>query len=528
MPDRPNILFIHTDEQRVDSLGCYGNETVSTPAIDRLSETGVTFDEGHCTHPLCSPSRASLLTGRYPSANGVWRNGIPLDEAEETTIAQLLNDAGYETGLVGKAHFTPYNGDPAVHAESVHTRSVDDDECWEYWEEFSGPYYGFEDVRMTLFHGPLERTGGHYGLWLENNHADSKHLFEQSEALADTDPALNSWKSAVPLELHSSTWVADQTIDFIENSDDESPFFAWVGFPDPHFPYNPPEPYCHRYEPDDVPLPDDPNGEVWENRDVPRYIEYHLDEKYGVDFRELDESQQREIVAHTYAMVDLVDDSVGRILDALEDAGRDENTVVVFTSDHGDWLGDHGLFQKGVPHTRDLTRIPWIVRWPDVSIPGRRVDSPTSQVDLVPTLLDAAGVDVPYGVQGESLRPVLSGEKESVRPFAYVEHRHEGYRRDSNLVRNPRDDTSGGAMQDIINWSAEDIHIKTIYADDHRLSYVTGVPQEYGELFDHREDPHEMENLWDTSRVKKREMMDHLVDALIHAQDPLPEREYGV
>jgi len=527
MATRPNILFIHTDEQRIDSLGCYGNDTVSTPNIDGLADDGVTFDEGHCTHPLCSPSRGSLMTGRYPNTHGTWRNGIPLSE-DEPTIAELLSDAGYRTGLLGKAHFTPYRGDPDVHPESVQTIAVDEEECWDYWRNFDGPYYGFEHVQMTIAHGHRSVHGGHYGLWLEDHYSDAKELFKQEHALDDTDPEVNSWKSAVPLEAHSSTWVADRTIEFIDRNAGDQPFFGWVGFPDPHFPYDPPEPYCHRYAPEDVPLPVDPDGDVWEDREIPKYVEFHLEEKYGVDFRKLSETKQREIVAHTYAMVDLVDDSVGRILDALEAQGIADDTIVVFTSDHADWLGDHGLFQKGIPHTCDLTRIPWIVRWPGVAEPERRVDAPTSQVDLVPTLLDAAGVEIPYGVQGESLRPVLAGEQDALRPFAYVEHRHEAYREDSGYARNAREGVGGGLMQDIINWGEEDIHVKTVYADDHRFSYVTGIPEEYGELFDLTADPDEMANLWGENTELERQMFEHLTEALIHAQDPLPEREHPV
>jgi len=527
MSHQPNILFIHTDEQRVDSLGCYSNDIVSTPHIDGLADDGVTFDEGHCTHPLCSPSRGTLMTGRYPNSHGTWRNGIPLS-TEETTIADRLSNAGYQTGLLGKAHFTPYRGNPEIHPESVQTIAVDEEECWDYWRNFNGPYYGFEHVEMTIAHGHRSVHGGHYGLWLEENHPEAKPLFQQEAALDDTYLAVNSWKSAAPLEAHSSTWVADRTIEFIEQNAGDQPFFGWVGFPDPHFPYDPPEPYCHRYDPEEVPLPVDPAGEVWEDEDVPQYITFHLEEKYGIDFRELTEAKQREIIAHTYAMVDLVDDSVGRILEALEAQGIADDTIIVFTSDHADWLGDHGLFQKGIPHARDLTRIPWIVKWPGVNEPGRRVQAPTSQVDLVPTLLDAAGVDIPYGVQGESLRPVLTGEQEALRPFAYVEHRHEAFHEEGMFAQNAREGVGGGLMQDIISWGDEDIHVKTVYADGHRFSYVTGVPESYSELFDLAADPEEMTNLWGEDSDLERRMFEHLTEALIHAQDPLPEREHPV
>jgi len=530
MSDRPNVLFIHTDEQRADTLGCYGNDIVDTPNIDQLAAEGATFEEGHCTHPLCSPSRGTLLTGRYPSTHGLWRNGIPLS-SEEITVPELLREVGYATGVLGKAHFTPYYGDPEKHPESVH-RGCDWEETdvWEFWDTFDGPYYGFDHVQLTLAHGTQTLDGGHYGLWLNEKHTDKGKLFSQDAAVDGTDPEYNSWQSAAPVELHSSKWVADRTIEFIESHAGERPFFAWVGIPDPHFPYDPPAEYASRYHPSEVDLPVDPEGSVW-GEDPPKYVEYHLEEKYGTDWREIPEAKQREIIANYWAMVDLLDDQVGRILDVLKAAHIADETVVVFTSDHGDWLGDHGLFQKGIPHTRELTRVPWVVRWPGVTEAGRRIAAPTSQVDLAPTILDAAGIETPYGIQGESLRPVLSDKTDRLRPFAFVEHRHEAYRDDHPLVK--CDDDGGvpemqAAQDNLINWGDEDIYVKTVYANKCRFSYVTGANREWGELFNHATDPHELENLWFEDEDLRYEMFPYLVEALIHAEDPLPEREHAV
>jgi arylsulfatase A-like enzyme len=223
-------------------------------------------------------------------------------------------------------------------------------------------------------------------------------------------------------------------------------------------------------------------------------------------------------------MVDFIDDAVGRILAALEESGQADDTIVVFTSDHGDWLGDHQLWQKGAIHFQGVTRVPWIVRWPDVAQPRRRIESVASQIDMMPTLLDAAGVEIPYAVQGESLRPVLAGEQESVRPYALVEHRHEAVREDSYFAQNHPEAIPGGVM----NWGDEDVHVKTIITDDHRLSHVTGIPEDYGELFDLTNDPHETENLWKQCPDLRREMQVRLLEALIEAEDPLEERKHAV
>jgi uncharacterized sulfatase len=506
--DRPNVLFIHTDEQRADSLGCMGNEHVDTGHIDGLAREGVTFEDAHCTHPLCMPSRGTLLTGRYPSTTGQWRNGIPLDD-DERTIAELLSEAGYTTGLLGKGHIAPYNGDPDRYPESVQiTNGVDPEECWEYWRNFEGPYYGFEHVRLAIAHGPNGTDGGHYGLWLREEHPDAVELFEQEHALEPTDERFNSWVSGAPVEAHSSTWVADRTVDFIDaHADADDPFFGWVGVPDPHFPYDPPRPYAGQTDPDEVELPPDWQGESWGD-DLPALLEFFVEgEKYGPPWDEITEEQLREIIAHTCDMVNLIDDAVGRILAALDEHGIAEDTVVVFTADHGDWLGDNGLYQKGAVHTRGVTQIPLVVRWPGVARAGRRVEHVTSQIDVVPTLLDACGVDVPYGVQGESLRPVLTGEADSLRPFAHVEHRHE---------------------EGSVNFSPGEIHLKTVITDEYRLSHYSGLDQPYGQLHDRQADPDELDNLWFDKPALRNELEAELVEAMIHADDPLPKREFGV
>jgi len=509
----PNILFIVTDQQRWDTLGCYGNDIVETPNLDALAEDGVLFEDTHCTHPLCTPSRASLLTGRYPSTHGLWRNGVPLDE-DETTVADVLGENEYDTGLVGKAHFSPYHSDdPERFPESVRPAPDDPAEDWEFWREFEGPYYGFDHLEISIGHGDYGINGGHYGLWLHENHRDEAHLFDQEHALEDSDPAYPSWKSATPVELHSTTWVADRSIEYIEDHSDGEPFFLWAGIPDPHPPFDPPAPYCDMYDPEEVPLPVDREGTVWEDVDLPRYVEHYYLEREKVPDPSVEKI--REIVAHYYGMVSLIDDAVGRMLAALEREGIADETLVVFTSDHGEWLGDHGLWTKGAVHTRGVTQVPMMFRWPGVGQSGRRVSSVASQIDLVPTLVDAAGVEIPYGAQGTSLRPVLTGEREAVRPYALVEHYHEAY----------RDDWGMGA---VVNWTDEPIVMKTLITDEHRLSEVEGIETDYGELFDREADPGETDNRWfDDTEIRDRLRID-LLHAVMEAEDPLPEREHPV
>jgi arylsulfatase A-like enzyme len=483
-----------------------------------MADRGVTFEDAHCTHPLCMPSRASLMTGRYPNANGVWRNGLPLP-TDQPLLSGSLADAGYDTWLAGKCHLGPYGADPEQYPESARPgRGCDLDRVWEFWREFDGDYYGFDEVALTIAHDDTD--AGHYGLWLQENHADKLHLFDQENALNDADPTYPVWKSAVPPEIHSTSWTADRAVEFIEQrADDDGPWFGWVGFPDPHPSVNPPGEYYEKYDPEDVRLPVDPDGEVWDDPEPPRFVQQYLDRgewmscEDGEVRNEMPEEKMREWVAAYYAMCDFVDDGVGRMLTALEEQGVREETVVVFTSDHGTWLGDHALWKKGGVDIRGATRIPMVVDWPGVAEPGRRVSSVASQVDMMPTLLDAAGVDIPYGVQGESLRPVLAGERERLRPWAYVQHRHEPQPDDPGLRK--------------FNPGEENIHIKTVVTDDHRLTHVTGVDEEYGELFDLNVDPDETENIYFEDSDLRDDLEDELIAALIHSEDPLPEREYG-
>jgi arylsulfatase A-like enzyme len=506
---RANILFIHTDQHRADALGCAGNPVIRTPYLDQLAKEGVLFENAHCTHPLCMPSRATLLTGRYMHSHQLYRNGIPLNESEPL-ITEQLQKQGYRTGLLGKAHFTPYHGDPNEHLESVQLNNgVSPENCWAFWQNADKPYYGFEHVRLSMGHGSYGMNGGHYGLWVHEQHPDKVRLFSQAEALEPTDDSYPSWKSAVPLEIHSSTWITNETIKFIEDSR-QQPFYAWVGFQEPHEPFNPPKPYCDMYDPADMPLPVRRDGE-W--TDAPEHVRYYLNRgKWG----ELSEDKAREIIAHYYANVTLVDECIGRIIDCLKRNGLYDNTIIVFTSDHGEWLGDHRLWLKGAVHTRGLTRVPLLMRWPGVSKAGLTVPGVASLVDLMPTLLDAAGADIPYGVQGKSLREVLTGSVPQLREYALIEHRHEP--RSINLQFEPE-----GL---VLNKSEREFHIKTIVTNRYRLSHFTGC--EYGELFDLQQDPGELDNLWRREENLRTKLQLQLLDALIESEDPLPQRRWPV
>jgi len=523
----PNIIFINTDQQRADTLGCYGNSIVKTPNIDKLASEGVTFLNAHCTHPLCSPSRATWITGEYIHSHGLWRNGTELSE-DRDNVVKALKENGYKTAAIGKLHLTPYHGDPSVFAESVSKDNKDnvvtDDMCWKYWKEFNRNYYGFDHVELGIGHGDYGMTGGHYGLWIKENHSDKLPLFLRENGLSE-DTSYDAWKSAVPMEIHSATWITDRVDCFLDKNKDK-PFFLSIGFQEPHPPFAPPKPYCDMYDPKDMPLPSRKEGE-WPD-ELPEHILHYFTR---ANFGEITEEREKEILALYYGMVSLVDDAVGRILEAVKKYGLEDNTVIVFTSDHGDWMGDHSLHLKGAVHTRGLTRIPLIIKWPKVSKAGRKVNSVNSQLDLAATFYDIAKLKPHPTNQGVSLKEILMGVKESNRDYALIEHRHECYDETGGFANNvyghlSKEEKKKEAQKELINHLDKDIIIKTVVTDDYRLSYIPAL--NYGELFDLKTDPLELNNLWSKDDELQNTAINQLLVAIIESTPKCKERVWVV
>lgn len=530
MKKQPNILFIHTDQQRTDTMGCYGNELIKTPNIDEFAKSAVTFTNAHCSHPLCSPSRATWITGEYIHSHGLWRNGTALDPNRENVVKSLAEN-GYGTCVVGKAHLVPYNADQKIFAESMHLDNMvcnpTPEECWDYWKnnKFENGYYGYNDVRLALGHGDYGMSGGHYGLWVHENHPDKLPLFKRENGKSE-DTSFDAWKSKVPLEVHSTTWITDQVDEYISSHKD-SPWFLSIGFQEPHPPFQPPEPYCDMYNPEDMP---DPIGSIEDfGENLPEHIRHYIT-RDGITNISL--KRIKEILALYYGMMTLVDDAVGRILKSLEDNGLSEDTLVVFTSDHGDWMGDHGLNRKGGVHITGLTQIPMIIRWPGVSKSGLRVDSVASQVDLAATFYDVAGLRPHFTNQGKSLRKVLSGEISKNREYALIEHCHECYHQDGKYENNmfshlPVEERKDIVQRNIINHTEEDMFMKTIVTDTYRFT-MAPTYDGYGELYNHVTDPKEEHNLYGIDMELQKQAEKQLLLALIQSTPRCQERTFDV
>ena len=479
-----NILFITSDQQHWMAMG-YRNPEVKTPNLNRLVERGTTFHRTYTVNPTCTPTRASFITGLYPSQHGAYSLGTKLME-DVPTIGDFLQKHDFRTALVGKAHFQPLTSTeeyPSLEAyPTLHNL--------DFWRDFNGPFYGFEHVELARNHVDESHVGQHYALWMEekgyknwrdyfcaNNpdftfpedqHANSKHT--------PPEPG-HPWQ--IPEEIHYNTWIAERTNALLEGySRREENFFLWASFFDPHPPYMVPEPYASMYDPDEVTVPEHCEGEF---EDKPPY--FKLSQQKDPDFSSFQESEGNSIhgggshlkshdekaknIAMMYGMMTMMDKYIGKILDKLDALGLTDNTLVCFTSDHGDFFGQHGLTEKAIHHYEDVLRVPLVVSMPGTIPQGRVSESLQSTVDLTQTFLNMAGLPVPRTMAGIDQTEVWLGNKESIRDNVIVENQHQ----------------------------PTTMNMRTYINERYKLTVHYNC--EYGELYDLEEDPGEYQNLWD-------------------------------
>jgi arylsulfatase A-like enzyme len=479
---QPNIIWICTDQQRSDSLGCSGNPVARTPNIDSLAESGTRFTRHITPMQICSPSRATMFTGLYPRHHELITNGMALNP-EVPTLTGLLADAGYRTHSVGKQHLQPILA-PAEY-NMPDSRAFWRSDAADNW---NGPYYGFQTVDLLLGESDTAAISGHYARWLAKNTPHATALLQVDQAREPPPADLDEiWRSAIPSELHYNSWISDCASDFIGQANGEDPFFLFVSYPDPHHPFAPPAEYADRYDLAEMPLPRLDPGE----RD--RLPDYYGD-LFPTDrgFRELywaglpdmeagsmidtagvSDDSMRRAIAHTFGMIEMIDDGVGQILKTLEQQGLDGDTIVLFTSDHGELLGSHGLLHKGPPSYRQLVEISLLMKGPGIK-PGQTLDALTNHIDLTPTFLDLAGQSIAnLSLDGQSLTPLLSGQK--------------GWQRDANF----------GEYHPTVK---PELYNQTIRTDKWRLSIYPDRPQ-WGEMFDLGSDPDEHVNLFHDDSV---------------------------
>ncbi len=508
---KKNILFISTDQQHWTAMG-YLNPEVKTPNLDRLVASGTTFHRAYTPNPTCSPTRASWITGLYPSQHGVYSLGTKLDE-DIPTIGDVFKEHGYRSALVGKAHFQPLKS----------TEEYTSLECYpvlhdlDFWRDFHGPFYGFDHVELARNHTNEGHAGQHYALWMEEKGCkDWRQYFDPTQKCFDepegfptstrtpNKPGDGLWE--IPEELHYNTWIAERTNALMtEYKDAAQPFFLWASFFDPHPPYLIPEPYASMYDPDTVTVPEHTEGEF---DDKPPYFKYALGEEPwpAEQFEEPDgngihgsgnQKRTREVraknMATMYGMMTMLDKYVGVILDRLDELGLTESTLVCFTSDHGDFLGQHGLTAKAIHHYEDILKIPLVVSQPNVIPAGRVSDSLQSTIDLPQTFLSMAGIPVPRNMTGIDESDVWTGKTETLRDHVLIENQHQ----------------------------PTTMNIRTLVTERYKLTVHYNQP--YGELYDLQEDPGEMVNLWD--HADHAEIKSGLLLKFIHgemAKAPIP------
>ena len=386
---RPNILLIYTDQQRQDSIKCYGNKLAITPNLDKLASEGVRFDNYYVQNPVCMPSRMSFLTGRYCSSLGIGWNGVPFPD-DAVAIHQLLKPYGYKTAQIGKLHFD-------CHSNRDHRKPTNQ--------------YGFDTLILSDEPGCYDDA---YIKWVES--IDPAQVPKVRTALPPAavkygQPSYSNKKNAGHFpyifegdeNFTHSAFVASETCRFLENIK-EKPFFAIAGFYAPHSPFNPPKRFVDMYDIKKMNLP-----KVGEN------------EKINKELQNLSSKDWRKIVTYYMALVTHVDDCIGKILDALEKTGKEENTLVIFTSDHGEFLGDHGKMQKGMPGHDCITRIPYIMKYPNVIPEGKAINEMVEGVDFVPTILEYTGIQIPPYIQGIPMKRLIEGKTASHKEDIFIE-----------------------------------------------------------------------------------------------------------
>jgi len=456
---RPNLLVLLNDQHRYDAVSCNGAPICRTPHIDSIAQSGMRFAHAFCPMALCSPTRGSLLTGLYPHNHGLLANmgnfnGVFDNQLlEKTGYAELLSQAGYSTSYVGKWHM-PKEGDK------------------EFWH---------------FDHWHSEREYARYAMDL--GYSPNRALEVQRLEWGEKAPFCG--QAVIPAEHLQEAWVADRTVDLLEGyADGERPFLIFASFFGPHFPYAVPAPYDTLYDPQQVPR--------WENYDDQFVDKPPIQQKEMLRWNSshLTWPDWQRVIAHYWGYCTYIDDQIGRVLQRLDERGLAENTVVFYSSDHGDNLGSHRLFNKGFQMYDEIYRVPFEVRWPGVTVAGIQCDAFINLVDLMPTLLELGGAALPSNLDGRSLVPLLRGESVADWPDDVFAEFH-GYETALYSQRMVRTDS----------W-------KYIYN-----------PCSIDELYDIRSDPGELHNLAPQLGYKHvlRRMKARLVSWLQRTHDSLGE-----
>ena len=476
-----NVLWICTDQQRFDTLGCMGNPWVYTPNLDRLAAEGVLFENTYAQSPVCAPSRGCFLSGRYPRTCGPRQNGQDIGK-DEKLVPKMFADHGYYCGLSGKLHLSACHPDTGRMIEP----RIDDG-----YHEFQWSHHpqSWKDVNNWPANEYSQFLMENCVDYVTPNREDCKYV-----------------QVGVDEKWHQTTWCADQAIAFMEKckTRKKSWLFSFNCF-DPHHAFDPPAEYLERYLKilDQIPLPNYEPGEL-ENKTVFQQKDHvgAYNTPGQMPYDEMTDYDHRMITAAYWAMVDLIDKQVGRMLDYLEQSGQKEDTLVIFHSDHGENLGDHGMYLKGPYFYENNVHVPLIISWPGKIPGGRKSKALIELADLAPTICEAAGLPLYEGFQGKSFWKILTGESDlnTHRDSVYSEFYN------SNINhRNP-------------------LAFTTMVCDGrYKLTKVHGCTQgAEGELYDLQEKPLERYNHYNNpafTEIKVR-MLELLADRMAQISEP--------
>ena len=471
MSNKPNIIFIITDQQRFDTIAALGYDHMQTPNMDRLVNEGVSFNNCFITAASCAPARASLFTGYFPHTTGIFKNA---DSWRRSWIEKLA-DAGYRCVNVGKMHSYPYHTPLGFHERYV----VENKD--RYLEE---RYYFDEWDKALKARGLIKQQ---------------RELYRKR---SDYDQALGAFDWELPEDMHPDFFVGDTAKWWLESYPKTEPLFLQIGFPGPHPPYDPIPRYSETYLKKDLPLLEVTKEELSALPDPLQKLRKHNNEvdhdSVVLDLEPSREQRHRQR-AYYLANVTMIDEKIGEILHTLENLGYLENGIVVFCSDHGDCLTDHGHSQKWTMYDI-ITRVPMVVWAPGIFEGGRSIDGLCQHMDIGPAILELAGVDVPESFEAKSILPVLKGDSWESREFVFAEQIKDGILTDTEFMTMIRSK----------NW---------------KLVHFLGL--DCGQLFNLEKDPDEVNNLWDDPKVS--EIKDKLLRQLLewHIDSQIKTRKWS-
>ncbi|AQQ71063.1 Arylsulfatase [Limihaloglobus sulfuriphilus] len=442
---QPNIVFIITDQQRYDTINAHGYGHMITPNMDRLANEGVSFTSAFAPGATCVASRAAIFTGMYPHNTGVYSFNR---WAHQNTWVTDLADNGYHCVNIGKMHC-----DPIFAQNGFHERWVAENKCQDF-EKFG---LAEDDWGKFLIGNGLKRP------------------LNRAEMYSDWDKKLN----AVPWEYeeryHVDSFVGDTAVKWLNNWDQRKSLFLEIGFPGPHEPYDPPQRFIDMYEDADIPehkfSDDEFSKKPKQQRTLQQWFK-NTPHNAVINYEDADAEDVKKMRKHYCANITLIDEKIGQLLESLETNGMLENTVLIFTSDHGDSLGDHKLPYKWLMYD-PMNRVPFMIK--DFRKPnktdGKKIDDLVSLIDIGPTILNYTKTETPVYLEGRPLNDYV--EKGSIEaPCQYV--------------------------------FCEDNYLMMIRSKTHKMVYY--IDQEYGELYDLTQDPHELSNLWDDEKYKMLKM----------------------